>query len=596
MKTIIHTLNALALLALSTFFIACAMEEEDGRAYQAAQIAGVKIDGSIYLPTYSNNVATVMLPAGKDLSNVQVELLVTNGEPLDFTNNEFYDVRKPIALTIAGKDGTTIATTLRVLSPPKLITLSIAGLDVPAGDIYPSEKNIIVQVPEDTKLDVLAVNMEFSNGTLQDFENGVTKNYTQPVPFSVLGVDGETIYPYELVITTDPVGPASVKSIVINGVETTRLDVAPDGITLVPYVPSLSDFTNATISLNVGYGNTIDPSFNGNGLNLIGATHKVKVTGTNGQTKEFIISTPQLDAQIVFSKAYASLGVGANDLGAVGFSGNYVLSGSYTVGTKAPAYYDYSGTKAGQLSTKGCVNISYGFRKFAIDQDGIIVGSSLGMSQGEQWVYKWNNVTEDPTPYISFSKAALGVSYSPRAAGLNVLGSLNQNAIITMAMAQQTDVIIWKVSGGQVGTPEKFVSPVKFGYYASIQPLPDDKGYLLTTAATQLNGIIVLDNHFQEQFRITGMPMTDLDIIKHNNHVYMAYVVMVGGNTPTMRICDITDGTRQSYSTPIMNMPMKDQAANANVTTDAAFKVINGKLHAAFVSSNANFYLFKLEQ
>ena len=165
-----------------------------------------------------------------------------------------------------------------------------------------------------------------------------------------------------------------------------------------------------------------------------------------------------------------------------------------------------------------------------------------------------------------------------------------------MASAQQTDVFIWKITNGVVGTSEKFTSPIKFGYYASVQPLPDNKGYLLAAAASQLNGIIVLNDKFQEQFQLTGMPMTDLDVVKYNDRIYLAYVVMAGGNTPTMRVCDITDGQESSYKAPILNMPMQDKAANANVTTDAAFKVINGKLHAAFVSSNADMYLFKLEQ
>lgn len=31
--------------------------------------------------------------------------------------------------------------------------------------------------------------MEFANGTLKDFQNGVEKDYTNPCKFSLLGVD-----------------------------------------------------------------------------------------------------------------------------------------------------------------------------------------------------------------------------------------------------------------------------------------------------------------------------------------------------------------------------------------------------------------------
>lgn len=595
MKTIINKLNILTLLIVSLFFAACSNDDSDNRAYESVQVVGVKVDGTLYMPTHDNGNTTVVLPAGKDLSNVQVELLVENGKASNFINNNLYDMRKPIDLILNGFNGDKVAVKLRVQSPPKLTTFNIEKLDVPSEKVFVSEKSIIVQVDKGTDLTNLVVNMNFVNGSIQQFENGIAHDYTTPVSFSVLGVDGETSYPYDLIITTDPVGPATVKAMSINGIKTSKIEIV-EGNVIVPFIQSLTDFTNANIVLEVGYGNTIDPAFTGNSINLMSGNNKVKITGTNGQVTEFTIGVPQLDPEAVFIKDYASTGFAANDLGAVGFSGEYILAGNYTQGTKAPTYFNYKGEKIGQMSVKNTAGIGYGFRKFACDENGLIIGSSLGISAGEQWIYKWNSVTADPESYISFSKASLDVNYNPRAAGINVYGSLLGNAVVTMASAQQTDVFIWKITNGVVGTSKKFTSPIKFGYYASVQPLPDNKGYLLAAAASQLNGIIVLNDKFQEQFRLTGMPMTDLDVVKYNDRIYLAYVVMVGGNTPTMRVCDITDGQESSYKAPILNMPMQDKAANANVTTDAAFKVINGKLHAAFVSSNADMYLFKLEQ
>jgi hypothetical protein len=480
-----------------------------------------------------------------------------------------------------------------VQSPPKLSNFYIEGVDVPSDNVYTSSKSIIVQVAEGTDLTALKVSLEFTNGTLVNFENGVARDYTNPISFSVLGVDGETKYPYTLAITTDPVGPASVKGLTINGVSTTKVDISSANV-ITPYVPYLMDFTNATVTIQTGYGNTIDESFTGTGLNLMSGANKVKITGTNGIETTFTIGVPQLDPTVTLTMAYATLGYGANDMSAVGFSGNYVLASNYTQGTKAPSYYDFTGVKKGQLSVTGCTGIGYGFRKFATDDDGTIIGSSLGISANEQWIYKWGSVTVDPTSYISFSKASLGVTYSPRAAGISVTGSLAGTATVVMPMAQQTDVFVWKVSSGTVGAPTKYASPEKFGYYGSVQPLPDGKGFIIASTTGTFAGFIYMNSTFAEVFRMACPSVSDCDVVKYNGRIYMAYTVLSANTQPIMRICDITDGTKESMSTPIMSINMKDQASNVNVTVDANFHTIGGKLYVAFTSSNSNLYVYQL--
>lgn len=593
MKTRIKNICTVFALLVSSLLTACSGGEEDNRSYEAVAVVGVKVDGTLYLPKASADSVVVTMAAGVDLSSVKVQLLVENGTATGFTDNAEYDMRKPMALNLHGYDGNSRQVKLCVQSPPKLTSLSIARVDVPQGNVYTSAKSIIVQVAPGTDLSRLAVTMEFVNGTLQGFENGVERDYSSPVSFSVLGVDGVTAYPYQLVVTTDQVGPASIKSLTINGMKTTK--VAIDGTTVIPYVRGLTDFTNATLTIETGYGNEIDPTFQPVGIDLLAANTKVTITGTNGQPTEFTIASPQLDPEVMFINSSASMGLGGNDLGAVGFSGSYVLT-TRTSDTKAPIYIDLTGKTIGQLSATGCTGIGYGFRKFAVDDDGVILGSSLGISGGAQWVYKWTDVTAVPTQCLSFSKADLGVNYNPRAAGLNIKGSLSGNATVTMAMAQQADIMIWKVSNGQAGKAEKYTSPVKFGYYAAVEPLPDDKGYIISATASGLNGMIVADSRLNEQFRLTGMVVSDVTTFKHNGRVYLAYTVIINSNQPTMRICDITDGQKESYQRPILDIPMRDKAANGNTTTDAAFKVIGGKLYAAFCSSNSDLYLFKLEQ
>lgn len=593
MKTLINNISIVLMLLVAACLSACSSDEDDSRAYEAVSVVGVKVDGTLYLPQASADSVVVNMPSGTDLSNVKVRLLVENGTAPGFVDDAEYDMRKPMDVALDGFDGNSRMVKLCVMSAPKLTSLSIAHVDVPAGNVYASSKSVIVQVAPGTDLTSLAVTMEFVNGTMVDFENGVERDYTSPVSFSVLGVDGTTVYRYQLAVTTDPVGPATIKGMTINGHATTKVVVRNDSVT--PYVAGLSDFSNVTVAIDAGYGNEIEPSFTGQGVNLLGGVNKVTITGTNGQPTEFTILTPQLDPEKLFVNSSASMGLNGNDLGAVGFSGGYVLTTS-TGGTKAPAWFDLSGNRLGQLSTDGCAGIGYGFRKFATDADGVVIGSSLGMSSGEQWVYRWDELTGAPVEYLSFSMASLGVSYSPRAAGINVSGSLKGNATITMAMAQQSDVFVWKVTNGKLGEPQKLTAPVKFGYYASVEPLPGDKGFLIAAATSGLNGIVVTDSRLNEQFRVTGMTMTDVAVAERDGRSYIAYTVIVDGNKPTMRVCDVTDGQEQSYLRPIMSMEMADKASNGNATTDAAFAVIDGKLHAAFASTNSDLYLFRLEQ
>ena len=485
---------------------------------------------------------------------------------------------------------------LRILSAPKLLSFIIKGITIPVEDIHESAASLIIQVPKNTDLTALEVTMEFANGTLLDFENGIVKDYSQPCKFSLKGVDEETIYPYELMITTETVGPASINAITVNGVKSDSV-VIKDG-KIVPYIPSFIDFTSVDVELAVGYGNKIDPSFTGQALNLMTGDNKVKVTGTNGIVTEFVIGVPKLSFKPAVAMKYSELGYGANDLTAVGFSGNYLLTGNYTSATKTPAYYDFAGKKIGVVDVTGVNATGYGFRKFATDDKGAILALSLGMSAGEQWIYKWDNVSSQGKEYISFSKASLGVDYNPRSGGINVMGSLDGDATIILTIAQKTDVFVWKVTGGVLNpVPQKMFFPYSgASYYWSVISMPTGvDGYIgfVTNSKIENAGVICLSNTMSETQKITGFYATDGKTIRYKGHVYLAYVAYNSSTSKGyMRICDITDGQKSSYQNPIFEQEMEEKGANANGTMDADFAIIDGKLHAAFACTNLGLYLY----
>src|SRR5690606_8774800 len=319
--------------------------------------------------------------------------------------------------------------------------------------------------------------------------------------FKLIGVDGETTYTYDFIITTEQIGPATVSGMTINGLATdSAVLVSPS--TLVPYVKGLTNFASADITLETGFGNRVDPGFAGKGLNLLAGNVKVKVTGSDGIEKEFTIGTPRLSLTPLFSKKYSEFGFGANDLAGIAFSGNHIVIANYSAvppTVVGPNYYDLTGKHVGVLDKTNVV-IAHSLRKLASDDKGAFLVVPLGLTPNEQTVYKWNSVTAAPVPFIKYSKASLGVDYDPRSAGINIAGSLDGNAIITIGMAQKTDVFVWTVTGGVLNpTPQRLTIPYTPSFYWSVEPLPmGNPGFLGAFIGNSFKGIVALNNTMSE--------------------------------------------------------------------------------------------------
>ena len=587
------------LLLVVVMFGACTKQDELDRMYEGAKIVGVKINGDLYLPTYNNDDVLIAIPAGRDLSKAKVQ--VANGDAQDFANNEIMDVRKPVPLTLKGSDGVNKNVVLKVQSPPSLVNLIVEGLNIPKTDIFFSATSLIVQVPVGTNLTNLKVTLGFINGTLQNFTNGVAVDYTNTKTFAIKGVDEMTIYNYDLIITTEKVGPASVRSMTINGIVTDSVVfVAPS--TVIPYVTGLTDFSSATVTLAAGFGNKVNPAFTGTNLNLLLANSKVKITGSDGIEREFTIGVPQLSLQPIFEKKYEDLGFPLNDLTGVALSGNNIVIPNYSATAPTvvgPNYYDLMGVQKGVLNKTGVV-IFNSIRKIATDSKGVILGVSLGLTTGSQSIYKWDNVTATATPYITFSSATLGLgATSFRAAGINISGSLDGNAIITVGLAQKADVFVWTVTGGVLDpNPTKLTHPyASTGFYWGVEPLPiGTSGFLGTFSGTSLNGIASLTGTLGEIAKQSGISATDGKAIKLNGRTYFAYTVYQSGKGAYFRISDITDNQAASIQNPIMNVLMPSSAANGNLTMDVDMAIIGGKLHVVFACTNVGMRFYKLEK
>jgi hypothetical protein len=592
----------------------CQVDYKDDRAFESAKITAVKINNTLYtIVGTGNNEAKVVLAPGVDLTTAKTELLVANGKLLNFENNVPHDLSKPIEIQIYGDDGQNSIWKLIVQSPPLLVSLDVVGLSLTKDKIHFGKRSIIVEVPEGTDVTNLAVSYEFLNGTMTNFVNGTAKDYTfsttkPPFKLQVLGADGTTTYGYDVVFTSDPVGPAQITGMVINGDLTSEILIIDATKNIIqPVVPYLTNFSDANIELVVGFGSTVDPDFKTTNLNLLKEI-KVKVTGTNGVETEFTIRNPLIKNTPILEKSHASFNFAANAGSSAGWSGNNIVIATNAMKSgNIPDFginaYDLSGNylnglaktgTSGEIFDSGTLN---GIRKLATDDDGKILGVQLGVGAGATTtlsIIKWNSITDPaPTNYISYTQTSLGLASAARSAGINISGSLDGNAVIAVTFSGKTDVFVWTVTNGVLNpTPVAKSFPYTGGNYFAVQPFED--GFVGAATGVNFNGVNLMGTSLSESAKITGAATSDCKTITYKGRKYIAYVAFINGKH-VFRIVDITTPNNYSLENPIMNIT-GSTVGNGNITVDADFKVINNKLHVLFYGTNDRLAVYKLEQ
>lgn len=590
----------------------CEVNYRDDRAFESAKIAAVRINNVLYTITSTGTKeAKVILPPGVNLKTLKTELLVANGQAVNFENGVPRDLSKPLDIQITGDDGASSTWKLIVQSPPLLISVDVVGLPLAKDKINFGKTTIIIQIPVGTNITNLVASYGFLNGTMTNFVNGTAKDYSitptrPPFKLFVLGADGTTTYAYDVIYTSDPVGPAAIRGMIINGDTTSEmLIIDPAKNILQPVVPFLTNFSNSTIQLITGFGNVVDPNFKTTNVDFLKEI-KVKVTGTNGVETEFTIRNPLINNTPLLERSHAALNYAANAGSSAGWSGNNIVIASHSMNAGAiPPLginaYDLSGNflnalaKTGTNFDGGAVT---GVRKLATDDDGKILGVQLGAGAGATTVlsiFRWNSITDPaPTAYINYSQTSLNLAYVPRSAGINILGSLDGNATIAVTMSGRTDVFIWTVTNGVLNpTPVARLFPyAAAGNYFSVQPTED--GFVGAATGVNFNGVNLMGPTLTESAKISGAATSDAKTITYKGRKYIAYVAFVGGRH-VFRIIDFTTPNTFSLENPIMNITGA-VVGNGNITVDADFKVINNKLHVLFYGTNDRLAVYKLEQ
>ncbi len=599
-------------ILFSLFIISsCTVDFRDDRAFESAKIVAVKINNVVYTIVDSkNNEAKIVLTPGVDLKTLKTDIIVANGKLIGFENGNTYDLTNPRTIQIDGENGESITWKLIVQSPPLLTNLEVVGLPLTKDKINFGKTSIVVQVPKGTDVSNLAVTYTFLNGTMTNFQNGTPRNYPTDPPFKlqVRGADGVTIYAYDVVFTSDPVGPAIINAMIINGDTTTEMIIVDAAKNIVqPVVPYLTNFANATIKFSTPFGNVVDPGFVTTNLNLLNE-FKVKITGTNGLETEFTVRNPLINSTPVAEKSHASLNYATNGGSSAAWSGNNIVIATNAMNAGAIPLlginaYDLSGNYLNGLAKTG-TNFDgggvTGIRKLATDDDGKILGVQLGAGAGATQtlsIFKWNSINDpNPTSYITYSQTSLGLSYPPRSGGISIFGSLDGNATITVPMAQKTDVFVWKVTDGVLNpTPSVLSFPYAgTGFYFSVQPY--EVGFVGAAPGTNFNGVNLMSSSLSETAKITATVATDAKTITYKGRRYLAYVAVVGSPSKhAFRILDITSPSNAALANPIMNI-LGETVSNGNNTADADFKIINNKLHVLFYATNDRLAVYKLEQ
>lgn len=121
-------------------------------------------------------------------------------------------------------------------------------------------------------------------------------------------------------------------------------------------------------------------------------------------------------------------------------------------------------------------------------------------------------------------------------------------------------------------------------------------GYVgfVTNNSLDKAGAVFMNDMMAETQHITGFYVTDGKTITYNGRDYLAFVSH-NNSKGTMWICDITAGQQDGYLNPIFKRNMEVTGANGNVTTDADFTIIDGKLYVAFTCTNLGVYLYELK-
>ncbi|MCM4155473.1 hypothetical protein DHD80_05610 [Gramella sp. AN32] len=281
----------------------CSDEDDNFRDvvpdYAQAIIRSFEVNGEFAQIDHTSATIAMTLPAGTDLSSVNVDLSVPegtvvtpeSGSTIDFTSGPV--IFKTIASNGANREYTAM---VAAYGDPKILNFAIGDN---AGQIDEENHTITVEIgSQDGDITDLAPNFVIADGTSVDVASGVSRNFTNPVAYTVLSNDGFTASEYSVIVNQIE-GP-KITSFKIGEAEGV---IDNEENTIYVSLPAGTDISALSPVIEVPEGQAVAPD----SQEEINFTDPVEYTVTNSEslTKTYMVTVEAQDADPTY---YAFLG------------------------------------------------------------------------------------------------------------------------------------------------------------------------------------------------------------------------------------------------------------------------------------------------
>lgn len=169
--------------------------------FSEAIIRSFEVDGEFADIDHTSATISMTLPAGTDLSAIQVELQTPEGtsvEPASGSTVDFTEgavIFKTQAQNGANREYTAM---VAAYGDPKILNFSIGEN---AGEIDHTNNTITVEIgSQDGDITNLTPNFVIPEGTSVDVASGVSRNFTNPVVYTILSNDGYSAAEYTVMV------------------------------------------------------------------------------------------------------------------------------------------------------------------------------------------------------------------------------------------------------------------------------------------------------------------------------------------------------------------------------------------------------------
>ena len=293
-----------SILLVSPIFLIQSCDDDDNFTDVVPDVADAiirsfSVNGELATIEHTTATITMTLSAGTNLSSLPVEMTLPEGtivSPESGTTHDFSSGPVVFTTSAANGSGRNYTVSIGAFGDPKILSFAI-GENM--GEIDDAAGTITVDIgSEDGDITNLTPNFVIAEGTTVDVASGVSRNFTNPVVYTVLSNNGYSAKEYT--VTVNQVEGPIISSFVIDDVAGV-IDNDTDQISVL--LPGGTDVTNLTPVIEVPEGQSVDPS-SGVAQDF---TEPVSYTVTNTEdltrTYEVVVEVQEVDPTL-----YAFLG------------------------------------------------------------------------------------------------------------------------------------------------------------------------------------------------------------------------------------------------------------------------------------------------